>query len=371
MRLRSTVHILLFCLMVLRISAEEFKIFDGSKRVILYQTSSHAGQRQLQELLRMVPGGEQFEVLKMPYSWKKTPEKIREYPIIISRISGGFDRAFRVASFDKPISAEKQAEGLELLSDMIASRLERDQPTVWVGISGHYHQLQGKAHGEGQLSTAAIYKAYQKQNRNSRVTVVDTLEATSNIYPIGVRSDGMHASPFANYLEGQAIVEALCAQDGVPVPAEIAPHIEQILLEAADLRDAFRVTAPQPETPKTEIALGESLEIAWEVDDPEVTGIYVMLHRLGHDDYYLSDRIDVSTEKRGSLTWVVQEPLPVLGNRMTKIKEFSPSTAKAEHFARKIPGGRKQFCIRIVSADDPSTYTFGNSFTIPFPKQPK
>ena len=57
------------------VSAAEFKIFDGSKREILYQTSSHAGHRELAELLQLVPGGEGFTVLKMPYNWAKTPEK--------------------------------------------------------------------------------------------------------------------------------------------------------------------------------------------------------------------------------------------------------------------------------------------------------
>lgn len=348
---------------------EESKIFDGSSRVILYQTSSHAGQKQLQELLRMVPGGESFEVLKMPYSWKKTPEKIREYPIIISRLAGGFNRDFRVAKMRKPISPEQQTAGLKLLSEIIEAKLERDQPQVLIGISGHYFQLGGEKQGEALLSTAAIFTAYQQQNKNPKVTVIDTLALTHAHYPLGVRSDQMHASPIANYIEGLEIVKALCARDGIEMPPKLASHVESLIKKAADSRDAFRVLAPMPEDPKTAHAIGDSINIEWEVDDPEVTGIYVMLHRLGYNDYYLSDRIDVRSKKTGSLTWTVQEPLPVLGNRMSRITQLSPDTAKTDYFARKIPGGQKLFCIRIVSADDPSTFTFGKSFTIPFPKK--
>ena len=110
--LRLIATIAFFVLTCSLIQGEELKIFDGSKRVILYQTSSHAGQKQLQELLRMVPGGEAFEVMKMPYPWAKTPEKIRQFPIIISRYGDGFNRQFKTYNFEGPISPEKHAEGL-------------------------------------------------------------------------------------------------------------------------------------------------------------------------------------------------------------------------------------------------------------------
>ena len=42
----------------------QLRIFDGSPRVICYRTSSHAGSKQLQELMNMVRGGEKITVFK-------------------------------------------------------------------------------------------------------------------------------------------------------------------------------------------------------------------------------------------------------------------------------------------------------------------
>ena len=315
-----------FCLFFLCLttvsSSDDTTIFDGSKRIILYQTSSHAGQKQLQELLRMVPGGESFEVLKMPYGWKNTPEKIHQYPIIISRLAGGFNRQFKIAQMRSPITAEQHDKGLKLLGEIIAGKLERDQPQVFIGINGHYEQLRGEVNGQALLSTAPIFPEYQKNNKDKRVTVLDTVTATHAVYPLGVRSDHMHASPIANYIEGEIIVKELCRRDGIALPESIPERVKQIISEAADLRDAFHVTSPMPIDPKTAFAIGGKMDIGWQVVDPNITGIYVMLHRLGHDDYYLSDRIDVTNAKTGSMQWTVQEPLPVLGNRMSRIKDF-------------------------------------------------
>ena len=250
----------------------------------------------------MVPGGESFEVLKMPYNWKSAPEKIRQHPIIISRFGDGFNRNFKLTRYKGPVPAEDQAKGLALLTEMIADRLERDQPKVFIAINGHYHQLRGPAQGEALMSVAPIFSTYQQDNADPRVTLIDTLTPTHAIYPLGIRSDHMHASTFANYIEGRLIVEALCACDGIPMPPEISPYVDEIISKAADLRDAFHVTAPMPEDPSVTYAMGETIDISWEVVDPAVTGIYVMLHRLGHDDYYLSDRIDVSSQKTGNPT---------------------------------------------------------------------
>ena len=63
--MRNYCMLCLFLVILGQLSASEndVKIFDGQERTILYQTSSHAGQRQLEELLRMVPGGEKLSVL--------------------------------------------------------------------------------------------------------------------------------------------------------------------------------------------------------------------------------------------------------------------------------------------------------------------
>ena len=294
----------------------------------------------MQELLRMVPGGEAFDVLKMPYNWKKNPEKIREYPIIISRTGGLLAKHFRLMRPDStPITPDQYAEGIEAIAKHLAVRLERDQPEVYIHINGHYSQHVSSAQGEALLSSAPIFTAYQQQNADPRVTTIDTITPTHAVFPLGIRSDRMHASSFANYIEGQAIVADLCARDGIPLPNAIIEHVDTIIAEAADQRDAFHVLSPQPAEPSVTYNFGDTIDVAWEVVDPTVTSIYVLLHRVGHNDYYLTDRIDVTEQKTGQLQWTVQEPMPTLGNRVSRVAAFTPETAETEYFARKIPGG--------------------------------
>ena len=62
---------LVTCALALPNTAAAMQVFDGSDRVILYSTSSHGGHKELQELVRMVPGGEKMSVLKPPYTGRK------------------------------------------------------------------------------------------------------------------------------------------------------------------------------------------------------------------------------------------------------------------------------------------------------------
>lgn len=361
--------VLLSLLLLSCVRAEAIKVFDGSKREVLYQTSSHAGQRELQELLRMVPGGEGMTVSKMPCSWRRNEEgvaKIRSYPVIVARLGNHFDPPFNLKKAEIPLSDAIIEKAMEEFDEGIKVRLERTQPKIWIGINGHYHQRDGIEEGKRLLDSAEVHRRWQKQNTNPRVVVLDTITPCYENYPLTVRSDHFHAGGMAGYVEGLEIVKALCAQDGIPVPEKLEAHVQTLLEEAKDKRDTFTITEPKNLDPKTQVKLGEKVTVRWTVDDPEVKAVYVMLHRLGHNDYFLSDRLDVGSPRFGSLTWTAKDDLPTVGNKVTSIGKVTPASAKKEAFKKKIPGGHKLFCFRIVNADDPSEFTFSDSFTIPF-----
>lgn len=344
-------------------------IFDGSGREILYQTSSHAGQRQLQELLNLVPGGAGMTVTKMPYAWKKNEDgiaRIRGYPVIIARLGNHFNPPFEIKR--APLDEPTIATALASLEATISQRLERDQPQVWIGINGHWHQRDGSAEGEALLASAEVHRRWQAANQRPNVVVLDTITANHAHFPLTVRSDQFHAGGVAGYIEGLAIVRALCAQDGIELPATVSEHVDHMIATLADQRDAFTITAPAADLqPDTEVAIGDEITVEWTLNDDSITGVYVMLHRLGHNDYYLSERIAVGSPAFGRLTWTVQDGLPTVGNRISRIGAAPVAEAPIEAFKAKIPGGRKEFCFRIVNADDPATFTFSPSFTIPFP----
>lgn len=348
---------------------EELKVFDGSQRELLYQTSSHAGQRQLEELLQMVPGGKGMTVVKMPYPWSRNEEGIKNihtYPVIIARLGNHFDPPFQLKKASLPLEESAMVTALAEFDASVQRRLKRDQPALWIGINGHYHQRDGIEEGKRLLASAEVHRRWQAQNSNPRVVVLDTITPCYEHYPLTVRSDHFHAGGMAGYLEGVEIVKALCAQDGIPLPKEIETHVETLLVDAKDKRDTFTVLEPRGIEPQTKVNLGDEITFRWKVEDPEVNAVYVMLHRLGYHDYFLSDRLEVGSPGFGTLTWTVANHLPSVGNKVKDIGKLTPSNAKAEPFKAKIPGGQKLFCFRIVNADDPSEFTFSDSFTIPF-----
>ncbi len=317
----------------------------------------------------MVPGGEGMTVTKMPYSWRRNAEgiaKIQSYPVIIARLGNHFDPPFKLKKAELPLSDAVIEKAVAEFDEGIQVRLERGKPRIWVGINGHYHQRDGIEEGKRLLASAEVHRRWQEQNRNAKVVVLDTITLCQKYYPLTVRSDHFHAGGMAGYVEGLEIVKALCAQDGIALPNEIEAHVNTLLEEAKDKRDSFTILEPKGIEPSTQVKLGEQVTCRWKVEDPEVKAVYVMLHRLGHNDYFLSERMEVGSPGFGSLTWTAKHELPTVGNKVKDIGRITPATAKSEAFKKKIPGGHKLFCFRIVNADDPSEFTFSDSFVIPF-----
>ena len=91
------------------------------------------------------------------------------------------------------------------MAEWLNKRLERDQPEVSIHINGHYFEHISTAQGRAVLSSGPVFAAYQEQNTNPRVTTIDTITPTHAIFPLGIRSDRMHASSFANYIEGRLL----------------------------------------------------------------------------------------------------------------------------------------------------------------------
>ena len=310
-----------------------------------------------------------MKVTKMPYSWKKNEQglaKIHSYPVIIARLGNHFNPPFGLKNAKLPLEEARIQKALQEFDQSIAKRLERDQPTIWVGINGHYHQLDGLDEAERLLASSEVHRRWQAQNTHEKVVVLDTITLCHAHYPLTVRSDHFHAGAMAGYVEGLEIVKALCAQDGIPLPQQVQAHVDRLLEDAKDKRDTFTILEPKADTQRKTLSLGDEVTVRWTVEDPSVKSVYVMLHRLGQNDYFLSDRIDVGSPGFGKLTWTAQDNLPTVGNKVSQIGKVTPATAKTGAFKKKIPGGWKLFCFRIVNADEPSEFTFSDSFQIDF-----
>ena len=317
----------------------------------------------------MIPGGKKFTVTKMPYGWRGNDEgreRIRTYPIIISRLGNHFNPPFNLKDAPLPLSEATLDKAVAEFDSAMTNRFQRYQPSVWIGINGHYHERDGRSEAAVLLASAEVHRRWQAANTNPQSTVLDTISLVAAHHPITVRSDHFHAGKLANYIEGLAITKTLCAHDGIPLPPAVEELVQKALAGAADKQDDFVITAPTNEEPRSTYKLGDQITLQWSLADTSVQEVYIMLHRLGHYDYFLSDRIAVDDPAFGKLVWTAADNLPTIGNNLHRLKKMDPAKAAPTPFRKKIPGGHKLFCFRIVDADNPDVYTFSPSFSLRF-----
>lgn len=347
-------------------TAPAFRIFDGSTREILYRTSSHAGEKQLQELLRMMPGGEKFTVLKMPYKW--TVEQQQKYPVQVRRMNNNFGSRFKIKDAQDTAAI---AAGAALLKEEADKDLGLGLQAVFYH-TGHYNE--NSASGESvqtMYNDRLAFQAAARDNKNPRVAFIDCLTVTKEHFPATVRGDGFHASETANYLEGLEIVRAMAAHDGVELPLAVEKLVAEKVARASQNAEAITVTYPSLTNPiEEELHVGDTITVRWTTKAKAVPGVYVMLHAVFNDDYYLSEPILVDAKDFGSFTWKVALRLPRAGNRPGKA---SPQQASPSLITSK-DTQNGTFCFRIISNDlsqAADIYAFSARFKIDTSGKPR
>ena len=219
----------------------QLRIFDGSPRVICYRTSSHAGSKQLQELMNMVPGGEKITVFKMPYKWSKQPEEMRKYPVHVRRMNNNFGPAFKIEDADDRAGIET---GVEFLASEVAKDLKLGLKAVFYH-TGHYNENTSRQRIDYIYNTRHAYHAFSQKNTDPRIHAVDCLTLTTKHFPATVRSDGFHASATANYIEAVEIVKAMCRHDDIAFPQEIQALVDTKVRDAVGNAESIEVTYPE------------------------------------------------------------------------------------------------------------------------------
>ena len=165
--------------------------------------------------------------------------------------------------------------------------------------------------------------------------------------------------------------EIFCQHDGIEFDVEA--HF-RIIDERINQREDFTITSARQKPsrwlyPHVDLTTGDELVVEWTVENPDVKAVYVMLHRQGGNDYYLSDRLEVGSPGFGRLTWTLADNQPVAGNKVDRIPNSSRSTAKTAEYRRKIPG-LETFRVRPVNADEPQRFTFSAPFRYDFQATP-
>lgn len=345
----------------------QLRIFDGSPRVICYRTSSHAGSKQLQELMNMVPGGEKITVFKMPYNWKKRPEEMRKYPIHVRRMNNNFGPNFKVTDADDAAGIDA---GVAFLKSEVAKDLELGLKAVFYH-SGHYNENTSRETIRLIYNTRYAYHAFSRRNADPRIHAMDCLTLTKEHFPATVRGDGFHASSIANYLEATQIVKAMCHHDDIAFPKEIQTFVDAKIREAAAKAEVIELTYPDFSLPyEQELRVGDTVTVRWKADPQFVDGVYVLLHAVFRKDYYLSDVFKSDGPDFGEFTWKVTRDLRLAGNRPDRV---SPEKAKPVTVINKHTHNNF-FCFRVMSADLEEAneiYNFSTRFRINFDKPPR
>ena len=344
----------------------QLRIFDGSPREICYRTSSHAGSKQLQELMNMVPGGEKITVFKMPYKWSKQPEEMRKYPVHVRRMNNNFGPAFKIEDADDRVGIDT---GVEFLEFEVAKDLKLGLKAVFYH-TGHYNENTNHQAIEYIYNTRYAYHAFSRKNTDPRIHAVDCLTLSKKHFPATVRSDGFHASATANYIEAAEIVKAMCRHDDISFPQKIQALVDAKVRDAVKA-DVIEVTYPDFSLPANqELRVGDTITIRWKADPEAIDGVYVLLHAVFRKDYYLSDIIKSDKQDFGKFTWKVSRELPLAGNRPDRV---SPEKAKLVTVINKHTH-QNAFCFRVMNAnlaEANDIYSFSTRFRINFDKPPR
>ena len=354
------------------------KVFDGSDKTILYRTSSHAGQKQLEELLRMIPGGENLSVLKPPYNWKSgdNVKNYLQFPIVASRMGNHFNGPFeRIDPASMRLQTEADlgnSEKIEHYFNMLDERVALLQgygAQVLVLVTGHYTE-RGDTIGQQLLWSEQIYQQWAETITAPYVYVAQTIGATAAVYPASVRTDLFHANATANYAEGLEIIRQFCRHDNITVPPEVESFVADKLSTSLETRTAITIQYPDKDFALEQpLRQGDQISTQAQVDQT-ITHVHILLHEIAGDDYLIAQDVPVPSNGQIRHTWTVVNKMASLGNRLKPKKGMNqlPMTSLPN---KRLKRKERRYCIRIVDASNmQQSFDFSTSFEINFNAEP-
>jgi len=217
-----------------------FKIFDGKPKVIAMLTSSHRGDRELFPRIRKMPGSENITLRTrgyctdedgrrvFPSTLPARPDEMPDYcprqklagdePVILIVLSG----ALRARGFP-PVPGsctDRQAvdRGVTIMREGV-QRAEA-QGVSWVLLSTmHYNPNVAWPHCVGWERAGDLVAAYNQTEIRRRHPAVDVFTPLRPYYPLYFSQDMYHCNGFGRELVAHLWFAALCAWDGLKVPA--------------------------------------------------------------------------------------------------------------------------------------------------------
>ncbi len=300
--------------------AGDFKIFDGSAHEVVYITSSHGGQEELQELMRMVPGGEDVTVTKYANNSRFPCDINRDDEWECSQYRDDVDSSWeimvvRAQSFyggAVSIEDENDTEAINYVIEQIRHSAEWLYPQGVRCVffhTGHYHENADPEELRDLYNFRLPFQKFAETNTDPRVYAIDALTRTREAFPIGVRTDGFHVSDEGNYMEGLEIVRSMCQHDSVPFPNEIEQYVDSIVAAKSVAAKIITDIFPDSAFAGTDIGVGNQLTIRWDADCDFINGVYLLMKvGTGGDDYWITTTpISCDDPEWGEYTYTIPD----------------------------------------------------------------
>ena len=345
-------------------AARPFKIFDGKPKTIVLWTGGHWGIEQLTAHVKRMPGAEQITCVhgKAPVTGRKFPiddgdalrtwpralpvaaDDLPDYcpraklnapnPVIYVVMSG----ALRAKGFPPEPNACTPAQAIQRCVELMKVAVERTaaKGVDWVMLSTMFHNPNPAWPGSvGWTRSKELIEAFNRTDAGKRHPAVDAYTPMASCYPLHLSADAFHTNDYGRHVLAHLWLSALCAWDGIEVPAWSKELVEEARKRGSRGRDAIRDIAAR------EIALppagtGKALEVTWGCDGPDkdFAGSFYRCEQYfagrggsnGRGQFYPMPGAQVTQElDRWKLTWPLPADAPAA--RTDEIRYREPTAA--------------------------------------------
>jgi len=365
--------------------ARPFRIFDGKPKTICLWTGGHRGIVQLEAHIKRMPGAEEITCLhsvspvtrrkfpiddgdalrKWPAAFPVADDDLPDYcpradlndpkPVIYIVMSG----ALRAKGFPPEPNAcsaqEAIRRGVEIMQAAVRQTAARG--VSWVMLSTMYYNPNPAWPGSvGWVHDRELVEAFNRTQLGKRHPAVDVSTATARVFPLHLDADAFHINDYARHVLAHLWLSALCAWDGIEVPAWSGQMLEEARKQITKARESIR------DVRAAEVALvtaptGRALEVTWRAE-PAIHDFSAEFYRCeqyfagrggsnGAGRFYaMSDSRISREEDRWKLLWPLPADAP--STRIGEIQYREP-TAHGNPDAKETFVNGHHYFIRISS----------------------
>jgi hypothetical protein len=339
-----------------------FRIFDGRPKQVVLVTNSHGGQRELGARLKKMPGGEKIEFRSIfgasfngrpggtPPNWVPGERVTADMPtiyVVYNAVDANVQGKRPLP--DKPreqwsasdleqflqgyIGPEKMSEeeiemSLKYLRHEVQCATEKGI-NLLVLSNTHYCRT-GRGGPAGADGSDEAVRRWNQTDLGRRHPAVDVRTPTRAAYPLDVCADRFHPSDAGREINAHCWFAALCAWDGVEVPAFSKQMMDDAVAKEKANRDAIRDIAVTPAGPHRP---GDTVTITWKCDPKVVQR--VKIHFSPGPGMWaaapITDSAPVAGPEGGSFAWKIPASITGIGKNKA---EFSVPTVSNLCFLR-------------------------------------